>query len=99
MDSGLYDESGTDENAPYVATVKSEAEIALENFMEKWRKGIVADMVEYTAKSWQDSLSDQPSQQLFWKFAQKLLLDWRADGRADGHGTRATRARSPFRPM
>lgn len=76
-DSGLYDESGTDENAPYVATVKSEAEIALENFMEKWRKGIVADMVEYTAKSWQDSLSDQPSQQLFWKFAQKPLLDWR----------------------
>ena len=77
VDSGLYDESGTDENAPYVATVKSEAEIALENFMEKWRKGIVADMVEYTAKSWQDSLSDQPSQQLFWKFAQKPLLDWR----------------------
>ena len=76
-DSGLYDESGTDENAPYVATVKSEAEIALENFMEKWRKGIVADMVEYTAKSWQDSLSDQPSQQLFWKFAQKPLVDWR----------------------
>ncbi|MEI3414771.1 MAG: hypothetical protein V8Q88_06315 [Christensenellales bacterium] len=60
-----------------MATVKSEAEIALENFMEKWRKGIVADMVEYTAKSWQDSLSDQPSQQLFWKFAQKPLLDWR----------------------
>ena len=75
--SGLYDESGTDENTPYVATVKSDAEIALENFMEKWRKGIVADMVEYTAKSWQDSLSDQPSQQLFWKFAQKPLLDWR----------------------
>ena len=75
--SGLYDESGTDENMPYVAAVKSEAEIALENFMEKWRKGIVADMVEYTAKSWQDSLSDQPSQQLFWKFAQKPLLDWR----------------------
>lgn len=77
VDSGLYDGSGMDENAPYVATVKSEAEIALENFMEKWRKGIVADMVEYTAKSWQDSLSDQPSQQLFWKFAQKPLLDWR----------------------
>lgn len=24
-----------------------------------------------------DALSDQPSQQLFWKFAQKPLLDWR----------------------
>lgn len=63
---------------PYVSDVKSAAEIALENFMEKWRKGIVADMVEYTAKSWQSSLgSQQPSQQLFWKFAQKPLLEWR----------------------
>lgn len=69
-----------------MSSVKSEAEIALENFMEKWRKGIVADMVEFTAKSWQDALSDQPSQQLFWKFAQKPLLDWPADGCADGHG-------------
>ncbi|MFR5796424.1 MAG: hypothetical protein ACLUI3_13365 [Christensenellales bacterium] len=39
---------------------------------------------EYTA-SWQDSLSDQPSQQLFCKFAQKPLL-LAADSRADGHG-------------
>ena len=64
---------------PYVSDVKSAAEIALENFMEKWRKGIVADMVEYTAKSWQDSVKEQqpPSQQLFWKFAQKPLLEWR----------------------
>lgn len=64
---------------PYVSDVKSAAEIALENFMEKWRKGIVADMVEYTAKSWQDSVEEQqpPSQQLFWKFAQKPLLEWR----------------------
>ena len=77
VDANSYDDSGSDGVTPYVATVKSDAEIALENFMEKWRKGIVADMVDYTAKSWQDSLSDQPSQQLFWKFAQKPLLDWR----------------------
>ena len=76
-DTNVYADDSADGNTPYVAAVKSDAEIALENFMEKWRKGIVADMVEYTAKSWQDSLSDQPSQQLFWKFAQKPLLDWR----------------------
>ena len=76
-DSSVYDDTGTDGVTPYVSTVKSDAEIALENFMEKWRKGIVADMVEYTAQSWQNSLSDQPTQQLFWKFAQKPLLDWR----------------------
>lgn len=75
--SNVYDDSETGVSTPYVSSVKSEAEIALENFMEKWRKGIVADMVEFTAKSWQDALSDQPSQQLFWKFAQKPLLDWR----------------------
>ena len=77
VDSNVYDDSETGVSTPYVSSVKSEAEIALENFMEKWRKGIVADMVEFTAKSWQDALSDQPSQQLFWKFAQKPLLDWR----------------------
>ncbi|MEI3405533.1 MAG: hypothetical protein V8Q79_02875, partial [Christensenellales bacterium] len=34
---------------------------------------------EYTAKSWQDSVEEQqpPSLQLFWKFAQKPLLEWR----------------------
>lgn len=78
---GLLDTvDNLDDNSvtPYVSDVKSAAEIALENFMEKWRKGIVADMVEYTAKSWQDSLGgQQPSQQLFWKFAQKPLLEWR----------------------
>ena len=59
MEGGSGDESGLDlglsdagANA-YVAEVKSDAEIALENFMEKWRKGIIADMVEYTAPSWQ----------------------------------------------
>lgn len=65
-----------------LATVeKSDAEIALENFMEKWQKGIIADMVAYTPPSWRNSqqeTSKQPAQQqLFWKFAQKPLLDWR----------------------
>lgn len=73
LDLGLSDAGATG----YVATVKSDAEIALENFMEKWRKGIVADMVDYTPKSWQDSQQDSAQQQLFWKFGQKPLIDWR----------------------
>lgn len=82
MAGGSGDESGMDLGlsdagaSGYVSDVKSEAEIALENFMEKWRKGIIADMVEYTAPSWQES-QDSPSRQLFWKFAQKPLVDWR----------------------
>lgn len=61
---------------------KSDAEIALENFMERWRRGIVADMVEYTAPSWREaqqdtSQRDAAQQQLFWKFGQKPLVDWR----------------------
>lgn len=82
MSGGSGDESGMDlglteagSNA-YVPKEKSGAEIALENFMEKWRKGIVADMVEYTAPSWQSS-QDSASRQLFWKFGQKPLIDWR----------------------
>jgi len=82
LSGGSGDESGLDlgfstagENA-YIATEKSGAEIALENFMEKWRKGIIADMVEYTAPSWQEA-QDSAQRQLFWKFAQKPLLDWR----------------------
>ena len=63
--------------AGYSSDHKSDAEIALENFMEKWRKGIIADMVEYTAPSWRNAQSDPPQQQLFWKFAQRLLIDWR----------------------
>lgn len=77
--TGMEEQQEDNGATPYVSDVKSAAEIALENFMEKWRKGIVADMVEYTAKSWQDSVEEQqpPSQQLFWKFAQKPLLEWR----------------------
>ena len=82
MEGGSGDEAGidlglTDAGASaYVADVKSGAEIALENFMEKWRKGIIADMVEFTAPSWQKS-EESPSRQLFWKFGQKPLIDWR----------------------
>lgn len=78
-DSGLYDDGDyglSDED--YTAGVKSGAEIALENFMEKWRKGIIADMVEYTAMSWRNPLGDTGAKnQLFWKFQQKPLVDWR----------------------
>ena len=61
----------------YVSDHKSAAEVALESFMEKWRKGIIADMVEFTAPSWRNAQSDPPQQQLFWKFAQRILIDWR----------------------
>ena len=62
----------------YTSAAKSGAEIALENFMEKWRKGIIADMVEYTSQSWRNSLGDVDAKnQLFWKFQQKPLVDWR----------------------
>lgn len=73
QDLGLSDAGATG----YVPTVKSEAEIALENFMEKWRKGIIADMVAHTPPSWRDAQADSAQQQLFWKFAQKPLQDWR----------------------
>lgn len=74
--------SMTTSTGEYVSTVKSDAEIALENFMERWRRGIVADMVEYTAESWRaaqqnSSMQDAAQRQLFWKFGQKPLIDWR----------------------
>lgn len=80
---GSVDQSGQDlglysgDVGVYAPTVKSDAEIALENFMEKWRRGVIADMVDYTAPSWQSSLQDPPQQQLFWKFAQRPLQEWR----------------------
>ena len=61
----------------YNPTTKSASEIALENFMEKWRKGIIADMVEYTPPAWREAQADSAQQQLFWKFAQRPLQDWR----------------------
>ena len=83
MDGGSEDQSGQDLGLSdagatgYVSTVKSDAEIALENFMEKWRKGIIADMVAHTPPSWREAQADSAQQQLFWKFAQKPLQDWR----------------------
>ncbi|MGN0992094.1 MAG: hypothetical protein ACI4O4_11620 [Candidatus Ventricola sp.] len=72
-DLGLTDAGASE----YVPTVKSDAEIALENFMEKWRKGIIADMVAHTPPTWRNAQADSAQQQLFWKFAQKPLQDWR----------------------
>lgn len=83
VSGGSEDESGQDLGlsdagaSSYVPTVKSEAEIALEGFMEKWRKGIIADMVAHTPPSWREAQADSAQQQLFWKFAQKPLQDWR----------------------
>ena len=77
-DQSMLDLGVTDTGATgYVSDVKSGAEIALENFMEKWRKGIIADMVAHTPPSWRDAQADSAQQQLFWKFAQKPLSDWR----------------------
>ena len=77
-DESMLDLGVTDTGATgYVSDVKSGAEIALENFMEKWRKGIIADMVAHTPPSWRDAQADSAQQQLFWKFAQKPLSDWR----------------------
>ena len=91
------DESGQDlgfsqagANA-YIATEKTGAEVALEDFMEKWRKGIIADMVDRTAPSWR-SAQDTPSRQLFWKFGQKPLMEWRQ--LAAPTGTDASTART-----
>ena len=83
LSGGSEDQSGqdlgvTDTGATgYVSARKSDAEIALENFMEKWRKGIIADMVAHTPPSWRQAQADSAQQQLFWKFAQKPLSDWR----------------------
>ncbi|MBR4038997.1 MAG: US12 family protein [Clostridia bacterium] len=83
MSGGSVDESGqdlgvTDTGATgYVSDTKSGAEIALENFMDKWYKGIIADMVAHTPPSWREAQADSAQQQLFWKFAQKPLSDWR----------------------
>lgn len=78
MDQSQQDLGLTDAGATgYIATNKSDAEISLENFMEKWRKGIIADMVSYTPPSWRNAQADSAQQQLFWKFAQRPLVDWR----------------------
>lgn len=61
----------------YVSDIKSKAEEKLSEFMEKWRKGIIADMVGLTPKSWRDAQADSAQQTLFWKFAQRPLIDWR----------------------
>jgi len=83
LSGGSQDESGQDLGLSdagatgYVSTEKSAAEERLASFMEKWRKGIIADMVAYTPQSWRDAQAESAQQQLFWKFAQRPLVDWR----------------------
>ena len=61
----------------YVPTVKTESEIVLEKFMERWRRGIVQDMLEYTAPSWQKQFKEREAkQELFWKFGSRTLNEW-----------------------
>jgi len=75
----------------YVPATKSESEIALENFMEKWRKAIIADMVAYTPSAWRESHGESAQQQLFWKFAQRPLEDWRQMSAPSGTDTSTAR--------
>ena len=95
---GSEDESGMDLGLTeggansYVPVVKSDSEIALENFMERWHKGIIAEMLLYTPKSWRDAEGDAAQQQLFWKFKQKPLSDWRQMSAPTG--TEASTART-----
>lgn len=83
LSGGSEDESGQDLGLSdagatgYVSTDKSLAEERLASFMEKWRKGIIADMVSFTPQSWRDAQAESAQQQLFWKFAQRPLIDWR----------------------
>ena len=77
--------------AQSVSAQKSGAEITLENFMEKWRKGIVADMLDLTAPSWRNAQT-HPSETLYWKFGQKPLSEWRQNG--EPTGTEASTART-----
>lgn len=83
---GYYDQedesstgtSGSDDTAgAYAPENKSGAEIALENFMESWRRGIIDDMLANTPVSWQESVQGMGHQQLFWKFGQRELSEWR----------------------
>lgn len=96
MAGGSADESGADlglssagENA-YIPIEKSEAEIVLEEFMLKWSKGVISDMTEHTAPSWQKQ-QDSAERQLFWKFKQKPLLDWRQLSAPSGTDTSTAR--------
>jgi len=75
----------------YIPVTKSESEIALENFMEKWRKAIIADMVAYTPSAWRESQGESAQQQLFWKFAQRPLEDWRQMSAPSGTDTSTAR--------
>ena len=81
-------ETGANE---YVPVTKTDSEIALENFMEKWRKAIIADMVAYTPSAWRESQGESAQQQLFWKFAQRPLEDWRQMSAPSGTDTSTAR--------
>ena len=64
LSGGSEDESGQDLGLSdagatgYVSTSKSVAEERLAGFMEKWRKGIIADMVAYTPQSWRNAQAE-----------------------------------------
>ena len=91
-DQTVEDLGVTDTGASeYVPVTKSESEIALENFMEKWRKAIIADMVAYTPSTWRESQGESAQQQLFWKFAQRPLEDWRQMSAPSGTDTSTAR--------
>ena len=71
---GVTSDQGTSQYAP---SEKSGAEIALENFMEAWRRNIMEEMLNYTPESWKQASDGSGKQQLFWKFGQRKLQEWR----------------------
>ena len=61
----------------YVPTVKTESETVLEEFMERWRKGVIADLLDCTAPSWRSQYKEtEAKQELFWKFSTRTLNEW-----------------------
>ena len=85
-------QTASDSAGEFAPTERSGAEIALERFMETWRKGIIDDMLQLTPRSWQDSAQGMGRQQLFWKFGQRQLSEWRQVGIPTG--TEASTART-----
>lgn len=88
LDDSAYVNDGYSDGS---SLTKSDAEIALENFMEKWRKAIVADMEELTSPAWRAE-QDNPTQTLYWKFGQKPLVEWSQQSAPTG--TEASTART-----
>lgn len=70
--------------------VRSQAEQALDKFMQSWQVAIMADMVPMTSTSWR-AQQTTPAQQLFWKFQNKKLQSWEFVGTPTGSDADSSR--------